>query len=177
MSSETFCSFDKMGVDFRSLIGHSRLSSMWEKSWIEKKKRGKGNMVCRWFNTATQLASFLWRHGHPPCANTTESVRKGGDYRRWPAGMSGTPVGKTCNGSFVRTKPTGIVRPRLPWQRTTKEKEKKLSTSADFITLSPPTYWTYHTRKIYLNGHDQNHPSTLASAVSDVGPFGGRRNT
>lgn len=95
-------------------------------------------MFCRWFNTATQLASFLWRHGHPPCANTTESVRKGGDYRRWPAGMSGTPVGKTCNGSFVRTKPTGIVRSRLPWQRTTKEKEKKLSTSADFITLSPP---------------------------------------
>lgn len=126
MSSETFCSFDKMGVDFRSFkIGHSRLSSMWEKSWIEKKKRGRRNMVCRWFNTATQLASFLWRHGHPPCANTTESVRKGGDYRRWPAGMSGTPVGKTCNGSFVRTKPTGIVRPRLPWQRTTKEKEKK----------------------------------------------------
>lgn len=38
MSSETFCSFDKMGVDFRSLIGHSRLSSMWEKSWIEKKR-------------------------------------------------------------------------------------------------------------------------------------------
>lgn len=90
MSSETFCSFDKMGVDFRSLIGHSRLSSMWEKSWIEKRGAKDLNMVCRWFNTATQLASFLWRHGHPPCANTTESVRKGGDYRRWPAGMSGT---------------------------------------------------------------------------------------
>lgn len=30
--------FDKMGVDFRSLIEHSRLSSMWEKSWIEKKR-------------------------------------------------------------------------------------------------------------------------------------------
>lgn len=41
MSSETFCSFDKMGVDFRSLIGHSRLSSMWEKSWIEKKEGQK----------------------------------------------------------------------------------------------------------------------------------------
>lgn len=41
MSSETFCSFDKMGVDFRSLIGHSRLSSMWEKSWIEKNEGQK----------------------------------------------------------------------------------------------------------------------------------------
>lgn len=179
MSSETFCSFDKMGVDFRSLIGHSRLSSMWEKKLTRKKKRGKRNMVCRWFNTATQLASFLWRHGHPPCANTTKSVRKGGDYRRWPAGMSGTPVGKTCNGSFVRTKlnPRVLSDPDYHDKGPLRRKKKKLSTSADFITLSPPTYWTYHTSKIYLNGHDQNHPSTLASAVSDVGPFGGRRNT
>lgn len=151
--------FDKMGVDFRSLIEHSRLSSMWEKSWIEKKKRGRRNTFSPWLNTVTQLASFLWRHGHPPCANTTESVRKVGDYQRWPAGMSGTPVGKTCNGSFVRTKPTGIVRPRLPWQRTTKEKKiDKIVDQCGFYYAFSPTYWTYQTSKIYLHGQDQNHP-------------------
>lgn len=50
MLFEIFCFFDKMGVDFRSLIGYLRLLLMWEKSWIEKKKRGKRNMVCWWFN-------------------------------------------------------------------------------------------------------------------------------
>lgn len=49
MLFEIFCFFDKMGVDFRSLIGYLRLLLMWEKSWIEK-KRGKRNMVCWWFN-------------------------------------------------------------------------------------------------------------------------------
>lgn len=120
-----FLLFRQNGCRFQKLNRTLEIIVNVGKKLDRKKKRGRRNMVCRWFNTATQLASFLWRHGHPPCANTTESVRKGGDYRRWPAGMSGTPVGKTCNGSFVRTKPTGIVRSRLPWQRTTKEKEKK----------------------------------------------------
>lgn len=38
MLFEIFCFFDKMGVDFRSLIGYLRLLLMWEKSWIEKKR-------------------------------------------------------------------------------------------------------------------------------------------
>lgn len=172
-----FLLFRQNGCRFQKLNRTLEIIVNVGKKLDRKKKRGRRNMVCRWFNTATQLASFLWRRGHPPCANTTKSVRKGGDYRRWPAGMSGTPVGKTCNGSFVRTKPTGIVRSRLPWQRTTKEKEKKTVDQCGFYYAFSPTYWTYHTSKIYLNGHDQNHPSTLASAVSDVGPFGGRRNT
>lgn len=133
-----FLLFRQNGCRFQKLNRTLEIIVNVGKKLDRKKKRGKGNMVCRWFNTATQLASFLWRHGHPPCANTTESVRKGGDYRRWPAGMSGTPVGKTCNGSFVRTKPTGIVRSRLPWQRTTKEKEKKTVDQCGFYYAFSP---------------------------------------
>lgn len=143
-----FLLFRQNGCRFQKLNRTLKIIVNVGKKLDRKKKRGRRNTFSPWLNTATQLASFLWRHGHPPCANTTESVRKVGDYQRWPAGMSGTPVGKTCNGSFVRTKPTGIVRPRLPWQRTTKERErkKKLSTSADFITLSPPH--TEHIRQV-----------------------------
>lgn len=41
-------------------------------------------------------------------------------------------------GSFVRTKPTGIVRSRLPWQRTTKEKEKKTVDQCGFYYAFSP---------------------------------------
>lgn len=140
MSSETFC-FRQNGCRFQKLNRTLKIIVNVGKKLDRKKKRGRRNTFSPWLNTVTQLASFLWRHGHPPCANTTESVRKVGDYQRWPAGMSETPVGKTCNGSFVRTKPTGIVRSRLPWQRTTKEKKiDKIVDQCGFYYAFSPTY-------------------------------------